>query len=64
MNQVTLSPGQDSVSIGPGARWEDVYKRLDPLEIGVTGGRVGDVGVPGLITGGWSISSIHIHNNC
>jgi hypothetical protein len=52
MNHITLSPGQDSVSIGPGAKWEDLYKKLDPLEIGIAGGRVADVGVPGLIIGG------------
>jgi FAD/FMN-containing dehydrogenase len=52
LNQITLSSDNRAISIGPGNRWEDVYKKLDPLHVAVAGGRVGDVGVAGLITGG------------
>ncbi|KAL8773027.1 MAG: hypothetical protein Q9209_002047 [Squamulea sp. 1 TL-2023] len=39
-------------SVGPGARWEDVYSKLDPLNLSVVGGRVLTVGVAGLTLGG------------
>ncbi|KFY44782.1 hypothetical protein V494_01307 [Pseudogymnoascus sp. VKM F-4513 (FW-928)] len=52
LNQVTPSADKKTVSIGPGNRWIDVYKKLDPLGLGVSGGRVASVGVGGLTTGG------------
>ncbi|KAL8364736.1 hypothetical protein RB595_003830 [Gaeumannomyces hyphopodioides] len=46
-------PGSAKVaSIGPGARWRDVYDALEPHGLTVAGGRDGDVGVGGLVTGG------------
>lgn len=39
-------------SVGGGARWDDVYRTLQPLGLGVVGGRNAPVGVGGLITGG------------
>ncbi|KFY65230.1 hypothetical protein V496_02728 [Pseudogymnoascus sp. VKM F-4515 (FW-2607)] len=52
LNQVTPSKNKKTVSIGPGNRWIDVYLKLDALGLGVSGGRVGSVGVGGLVTGG------------
>jgi hypothetical protein len=52
INQVTVSADQALASIGPGARWLDVYLKLDTLELAVPGGRVSEVGVGGLVTGG------------
>ncbi|KAL8908960.1 MAG: hypothetical protein Q9207_000536 [Kuettlingeria erythrocarpa] len=40
------------VTVGAGARWSEVYRELDAVGLGVAGGRVSDVGVGGLITGG------------
>jgi hypothetical protein len=37
-----------------GARWEDVYLKLDAMNLAVSGGRVNDVGVGGLTLGGRS----------
>ncbi|KAI9885726.1 MAG: hypothetical protein M1823_002492 [Watsoniomyces obsoletus] len=39
-------------SVGGGARWDDVYRTLQPLGVTVVGGRNSPVGVGGLITGG------------
>lgn len=39
-------------SVGGGARWRDVYPKLDQLQLAVVGGRNSPVGVGGLITGG------------
>lgn len=52
LNQVTLSSDKSIVSVGPGRRWEEVYGVLEPSGLIVLGGRVGLVGVPGLLLGG------------
>ena len=52
MKNVTVNGNQSVVSVGPGARWSDVYAVLDPLHLGTPGGRVADVGVAGLTLGG------------
>ncbi|KAI5791976.1 putative FAD-binding oxidoreductase [Geopyxis carbonaria] len=45
-------PSTSTVTIGPGARWGAVYAALTPLNLTTVGGRVGDVGVGGLLVGG------------
>ena len=52
INEVQVSSDQRTTSVGGGARWEDVYLKLDALGLAVSGGRVYDVGVGGLTTGG------------
>lgn len=52
MQNITVSSNCRITSIGPGARWEDVYLRLDSVGLAVAGGRVAEVGVGGLLTGG------------
>ncbi|KAF5009172.1 hypothetical protein FDECE_4616 [Fusarium decemcellulare] len=52
LNQVTPDTGCEIVSVGPGNRWEDVYKVLDPLNMTVVGGRSRTVGVGGLLLSG------------
>lgn len=52
MNNVTLSPDKRTAVVGPGAKWIQVYSTLDPLGYPVPGGRAGDVGVRGLVSGG------------
>jgi hypothetical protein len=52
INQVTVAADQAITSIGPGARWVDVYLKLDALGLAVPGGRVSEVGVGGMVTGG------------
>lgn len=50
----TISVSSDSsvVSVGPAARWGEVYSKLDAFNISVAGGRVSSVGVGGLTVGG------------
>jgi FAD/FMN-containing dehydrogenase len=50
--QVEVSPDRKSASVGPGNRWSEVYDRLQPFGLAVSGGRWGNVGVGGLLTGG------------
>jgi FAD/FMN-containing dehydrogenase len=52
LNRITLSSDKSYVSVGPGRRWEEVYDFLEPYGLVVLGGRVGIVGVPGLLLGG------------
>lgn len=49
---VTISADQKTVDIGPGANWGQVYAVLDPAGLSAQGGRVGTVGVSGLLLGG------------
>lgn len=52
MNSTTYHPENGTASIQPGSRWLQVYETLDALGVTVLGGRVGTVGVAGLILGG------------
>ena len=52
MKAVTVSPDSKTASVGSGARWQDVYLKLDAMSLSVAGGRVYDVGVGGLLLGG------------
>jgi len=53
-NLKTLKYNNDKsvLSIGPGYRWIDVYEFTSLSGLGVAGGRYGQVGVGGLLTGG------------
>ncbi|KAL3426022.1 Bifunctional solanapyrone synthase 4 [Phlyctema vagabunda] len=52
LNQLRMSSNKSYVSVGPGRRWEEVYDYLDSYGLVALGGRVGLVGVPGLLLGG------------
>ncbi|KAH8901332.1 FAD-binding domain-containing protein [Thozetella sp. PMI_491] len=52
LNSVSVSSDAKFASIGPAARWGDVYAALDPHRLVVLGGRVPGVGVGGLLLGG------------
>jgi len=60
INQVTVSKDHTISSVGSGARWEDVYLKLDSLGLAVAGGRVADVGVGGLVTGGRTSTALSV----
>ena len=47
-----LNADQTIVTLGPGARWANVYTTLIPNGLATSGGRVAQVGVGGLTTGG------------
>ncbi|KAI1208962.1 FAD-binding domain-containing protein [Annulohypoxylon truncatum] len=52
LNTTVLSTDKKTAKIGPGNRWEEVYGALVPQGVTVVGGRVGPVGVGGLMLGG------------
>ncbi|KAH7083199.1 hypothetical protein BKA63DRAFT_549625 [Paraphoma chrysanthemicola] len=47
-----LSEDKQTMSIGPGPRWGDVFEYMDGSNVTVVGGRLPPVGVPGLLLGG------------
>ena len=50
--EVTVSDDRESVVLGAGARWVDVSRVLDEMDLIVVGGRSSDVGVAGYTLGG------------
>ncbi|KAI0103627.1 FAD-binding domain-containing protein [Nemania sp. FL0031] len=48
LNDVVVASDQQSVDIGPGARWVDVYEALAPYGLYAIGGRLKTIGVSGL----------------
>lgn len=52
LNLIKLSDNQQSVSIGAGNRWDDVYEYLDGTVWAVPGARQSTVGVAGYLLGG------------
>lgn len=52
LNMLVLSADRETLSIGPGPRWLDVYDFLEGSGLAVVGARIGPVGVPGLLLGG------------
>jgi FAD/FMN-containing dehydrogenase len=51
-NKVTVNNAANTVEVGAGLLWDDVYKALDGTGLNVVGGRVAGVGVAGFILGG------------
>ncbi|KAH9434342.1 hypothetical protein MCOR02_006354 [Pyricularia oryzae] len=58
ISTTALNPGvvynaeNNTVTVGPGNRWDDVMGALDGKNITVVGGRIGNVGVGGYLLGG------------
>ncbi|KAI1453956.1 putative oxidoreductase [Annulohypoxylon moriforme] len=52
LNTISVNADRSVASIGVGATWGEVYTQLDPLRLGVNGGRAAGVGVGGLTLGG------------
>lgn len=53
MDAISLSTDHKVTSAGAGSSWDDIYKKLQPMNLTVVGGRVAGLGVGGLTTGGW-----------
>ncbi|KAG8165011.1 hypothetical protein KVR01_005286 [Diaporthe batatas] len=51
LNEVVYDAASSTVRVGPGNKWDDVHKVLDPLGVTVVGGRIGNVGVGGYVLG-------------
>ncbi|KAE9582718.1 putative FAD-linked oxidoreductase [Colletotrichum fructicola] len=52
LKEVIYDKAGNTVSVGPGNKWEDVHAALDGTGVTVVGGRIGNVGVGGYLLGG------------
>ncbi|KAG8158622.1 hypothetical protein KVR01_011744 [Diaporthe batatas] len=52
INHVNVDAASETVNIGPGGRWRDVYHELHKHNYTVAGGREANVGVGGFLLGG------------
>ncbi|KAF1994899.1 FAD-binding domain-containing protein [Amniculicola lignicola CBS 123094] len=52
LKTLELSEDKQTMSIGPGPRWGDVFQYMDGTNLTIIGGRLPPVGVPGLLLGG------------
>ncbi|KAH3957243.1 hypothetical protein HBI70_237070 [Parastagonospora nodorum] len=52
MKDITLSEDKKVAAIQPGNRWGEIYSNLESHNLAVVGGRISDVGIGGLTTGG------------
>jgi FAD/FMN-containing dehydrogenase len=52
MNKILYNLDTETVRVGPGNRWQDVAVALSRYNRNAVGGRIGHVGVPGLLLGG------------
>lgn len=52
LDTLKFSDDKTILSVGPGPRWGDVSTYMDGSGLTVVGGRLGPVGVPGLLLGG------------
>lgn len=52
LKTLQLSEDKETMSIGPGPRWGDVFEYMDGSNVTIVGGRLAPVGVPGLLLGG------------
>ncbi|KAG8676174.1 hypothetical protein FPOAC1_002174 [Fusarium poae] len=52
LNNVSFDASTETVDVGPGCRWRDVYSQLSKHGRTVAGGREGNPGVAGLLLGG------------
>ena len=52
LSAVKVSKEKDTVRIGTGARWADVYRELERYDLTTSGGRADVVGVGGFLLGG------------
>lgn len=52
IKDITVNNNKTIASVGAGAVWGDVYRKMDSSELAVIGGRGSSIGVGGLLTGG------------
>lgn len=66
-SEVIYDAEAQTVDIGAGLIWDDVYAALEPFNVSVVGGRVTGVGVAGFILGGgpcFLLLAVHRSESC
>jgi len=59
-NNVTYDNTTQTVVVGAGLIWDDVYAALEPYGVNVVGGRVSGIGVAGFTLGGGDPFSLQV----
>ena len=54
-NEVNYDARSETVQVGAGLVWDDVYSALEPHNVSVVGGRVSGIGVAGFTLGGGGV---------
>ena len=54
IDHVRVSEDKETVELGPGSKWKEVYENLEGDGLTVSGARDGEVGVGGFLTNGKS----------
>lgn len=57
LKEVVYHKENNTVSVGPGNKWEEVHEALEGTGVTVVGGRIGNVGVGGYLLGGILMSN-------
>jgi FAD/FMN-containing dehydrogenase len=52
LKEVMIHKSQNFVSVGPGNTWGEVYNRIEPEGLAVSGSYWGNTGVGGMLLGG------------
>ena len=55
---INYDASSETVDVGSGLLWNEVYSALEPFNVTVVGGRVPGVGVAGLTLGGGELSHV------
>lgn len=55
-SEINYNASSQTVDVGAGLIWDDVYAALEPLGVNVVGGRVTGIGVAGFTLGGGTLS--------
>lgn len=55
-SEIRYNTSSQTVDVGAGLIWDDVYAALNPLGVNVVGGRVTGIGVAGFTLGGGELS--------
>jgi FAD/FMN-containing dehydrogenase len=62
-NQIDYDARSQSVTVGTGLVWDQIYAALDPHNVTVVGGRVSGVGIAGFtLGGGLSIHAFFVYD--
>lgn len=66
LSSFSYDASAQTITIGAGLRWDDVYAALDPLGLGCLGGRTPGIGVGGFMLGGGMFArfALNICNAC
>jgi hypothetical protein len=57
-SEINYDKTKQTVTLGAGLIWDDVYAALEPHGVNVLGGRVTGLGVAGFILGGGEYASV------